>query len=40
VCGVRRGMGVLDGGGDCRREGAVLGVNAGHSIVTNEDLVA
>jgi len=26
-----------DGGGDRRREGAVLGVNLGHPIVTNGD---
>ena len=30
-------VGVLDGGGDRRREGAVLGVNLGRPIVTNED---
>jgi len=35
VRGVGRGMGVLDGGGDRRREGAVLGVNLGRPIVTN-----
>jgi len=29
VSGVGRGMGVLDRGGDHRREGAVLGVNLG-----------
>ena len=34
---VGRGMGVLDGGGDRRREGAVLGVNLGRPIVTNKD---
>ena len=28
-------MGVLDGDGDRRREGAVLGVNLGRPIVTN-----
>ena len=33
--GIGRGMGVLDGSGDRRREGAVLKVNAGHPIVTN-----
>jgi len=40
VSGVGRGIGVLDGGGDRRREGAVLGMNLGHPIVTNEDCVA
>ena len=35
--GVGRGMGVLDGGCDCRRERAVLGVNLGRPIVTNGD---
>ena len=30
-----RGMGVLDGGGDRRRVGAVLEVNCGCPIVTN-----
>ena len=35
VSGVWLGMGVLDGGGDCRREGTVLGVNLGRPIVTN-----
>jgi len=30
-----RGMRVLDGGGDRRREWAVLGVNLGRPIVTN-----
>ena len=35
VRGVGRGMGVLDEGGDRRREGAVLGVNLGRRIVTN-----
>jgi len=28
VSGIGRGMGVLDGGGDCQREGAVLGIFA------------
>jgi len=37
---VSRGMGVLDGGGDRRREGAVLGLNMGRPIVTNGDFVA
>jgi len=37
---VGRGMGVLDEGGDRRREGAVLAVNVGHSIVINGDFVA
>jgi len=35
VSEVSRGMGVLDKGGDQRRGKAVLGVNVGHSIVTN-----
>ena len=35
VSGVGRGMGVLDGNGDHRREGAVLNVNAGRPIVNN-----
>jgi len=35
--GVGRGMGVLDGGGDHRREGAVLGVNVGRPIVNTKD---
>jgi len=35
VRGVGRGMGVLDGDGDRRREDAVLGVNLGRPIVTN-----
>jgi len=34
VSGVGRGMGVIDGGGYRRREGAVLGVNVGRRIVT------
>ena len=33
-------MGVLHGGGDHRRERAVLGVNVGHPIVANGDFVA
>ena len=37
---VGQGMGVLDGGGDRRREGAVLGLNLGRPIVTNEAFVA
>jgi len=37
VSGVGRGIAVLDGGGDRRREGAVSGVNMGRPIVTNED---
>ena len=40
VNGVGQGTGVLDRGDDCRREGAVLGVNLGHPIVTNGDFVA
>jgi len=35
VSGVGRGMGALDGGGDCRREGTILEINVGHLIVTN-----
>ena len=31
---VGRGMGVLGGGGDRRREGADLGVNVGHTMGT------
>jgi len=38
--GFSRGMGVLDGGEDRRREQAVLGENMGHPIVTNGDFVA
>jgi len=34
VSGIGRGMGVLDGSGDRRREGAVLGVNLWRPIVT------
>jgi len=37
VSGVGRGMGVLDGGDDRRREWAVLEVNLGRPIVTNGD---
>ena len=33
VSWVGRGMGVLDGGGDRRREGVVLGVNLGRPVV-------
>jgi len=40
VSGIGRGMGVFDGGGDRRREGAVLGVNVGHPRVTTGDFVA
>ena len=39
VTGVGLAMGVLDFGGDRRREGAVLGVNLGRPIVTNGDLL-
>jgi len=35
VSGVGRGMGVLDGGGYRRREGAVLDINVGRPIETN-----
>jgi len=38
--GVSRGFGLLDGGGDCQREGAILGVNVGLFIVTSGDFVA
>jgi len=34
VSGVGRGMGVLEGGGDRRRKGAVFGVNLELPIVT------
>ena len=37
VSGVGRGMGVLDWGGDRRREGTVFWVNLGRPIVTNGD---
>jgi len=37
MSGVGRGMRVLNGRGDCRREGGVLGVNVGRPFVTNED---
>jgi len=40
VSGVGRGMGVLDGGGYHRREVAVLGMNFGRPIVTNEDILS
>jgi len=40
VSGVGHCMGVLNFGSDCRREGAVLGVNLGRPIVTNGDFVA
>ena len=40
VSGVGRGMGVLDGDGYRRREGAVLGLNLGRPVVTNGDFVA
>jgi len=39
VSGVVRGMGVLDGDGDRRREGAVLRMNLGRPIVTNGDFI-
>jgi len=35
MSGVDRGMGVVDGSGDRRREGAVLCINVGHPIVTS-----
>jgi len=40
VSGVGREMGVLDGVMIVERKGAVLGVNLGRPIVTNEDFVA
>ena len=40
VSGVGLGMGVLHFGGDCRREGAVWGINVRRPIVTNGDFVA
>jgi len=39
-CQIGRRMGVLDEGGDRRREWAVLGVNLGRSIVTGGNFVA
>jgi len=38
--GVDRAMGVLDGGGERRRESVVWVVNLEHPIVTNGDFVA
>jgi len=40
VSGVGRGMRVLDGGGDRRKEWVVFAVNVGHPVVTNGDLMA
>jgi len=40
VSGIELGMGVLDFGGDRRREGAVCGVNLQRPIITNGDFVA
>jgi len=40
VSGVGRGMCVLDGVEIVEGEGAVLGVNAGHPIVTDGNFVA
>jgi len=40
VSGVGRRMGVLDGGGDRRRERSCSVVNLGRPIVTNGDFVA
>jgi len=37
VSGIGRGTGVLDGGGDRQRDGAVLGVNFKRPIATNGD---
>jgi len=40
VSGVGRGMGVLNFGGDRRREGSVWGVNLRRPILTNGNFVA
>jgi len=40
VCGVGRGMGVLDGVEIVEGKGEVLGKYMGHPIVTNGDFVA
>jgi len=40
VSGVGRGIGVLDGSGDRRRERGSFGMNLGRLIVTNGDFVA
>ena len=40
VSGVGRGMGVLDGDGDHRRERHFWGVNFGHPVINNGDFVA
>jgi len=40
VSGVGRGMGVLDGGCDCRRGRGNFGGEFGCFIVTNRDFVA
>jgi len=40
VSGVSREMGVLDGVEIVKGEGAVLGVNLGHPVVSNGDFVA
>jgi len=39
VIGFSRRMGVLNWGGDRRRQAAVLGMSVGHPIVTNGDFV-
>ena len=39
VNGVIRGMGVLDGGSDRRRERTILGVNFRRPVVTDGDFV-
>jgi len=36
MCGVGRGMGALDGGGDRRKGRDSLGVNLGRPVVTND----
>jgi len=40
VSGFGRGMGLLDGGCDRRREKGTFGVNLGRPIVTNGEFVA
>ena len=40
VSGVGRGIGVLDGGGNHRRENGSFGSDFGRPIVANEDSVA
>jgi len=40
VSGVGQGMDVLDGGGYRQRRRGRFGVNLGHSVVSNGDVVA